>query len=417
MKKPNYRQIAQDFLSRAIVTDHDLCLDFHPTEASEIIGKRIKLQEVTPDSDITAKFGICIDTEPDIDKIITKARRIYFVIPARQSMWKWIKKLEAKRCRILYAESTTFYYKIYCTAYVTEDDLNEWGKINIPNETIKKNVFANLDKGYREFQPFDMQDTEIAVVFGGPSINEFRKDIYEKAKSGMPVVTANGAYNWCLQNNIIPAAQIMLDGRAFNKRFVEPIQPNCQYFMCSQCDPEIMESIPRDQLWMWHPLGSPYDDLVREYYGDKLHEWTPIPGGTTVALRSFPLLLMLGFNKFHVYGLDSCITDTHHGYKQPEDDNKKVMVTEYGGRKFNCYPWMLQQCSDFLHITAKMIGPLCQMEIYGDGLIAHCIRTLAGEYSGSDKMALLRLRKTDASERGILQRAGHSSVENASVQE
>jgi hypothetical protein len=42
-------------------------------------------------------------------------------------------------------------------------------------------------------------------------------------------------------------------------------------------------------------------------------------------LRAFPLLRMLGYTQFHVFGFDSCVQEdgTHHAYPQPENDNQQ----------------------------------------------------------------------------------------------
>lgn len=403
MRKPKYKEIAADFLSRIVPADSDLCLDFHPTEASEILAKRINLEVATEKTDILARFGVCIGMEqPNISRMLKLARRVYFWFPVGRPMWKWIKAIQASKGKILYAQETNLGCTVYATAYVSIEDLEELASINVPDGVLEENIRANLSEGYREIEPHVLQpEAEVALVLGGPSINDFAAQIYEQAKSGIPVITANGAYNWCLEHKIIPAAQIICDARAFNSRFVNPVRPETKYLLCSQCDPKVLSSVPKDQIWMWHAFSDLHNRIVKDYYGETPHVWYPVPGGTTVGLRAIPLLLMLGYKKFHVYGFDSCIMGTHHGYVQTEDDRKRVMVVDYGGKKFNCYPWMMHQCNDFMKLTQHLIGPLCDMEIYGEGLIAHCIKTLAGEINGSDEMALLRHGETKTSERHL----------------
>jgi hypothetical protein len=217
------------------------------------------------------------------------------------------------------------------------------------------------------------------ILAGGPSMNEFADQIKLNRKLGMPLVTVNGAYNWCLERNISPSVQIVLDAREFNKRFVQPAIPGCKYLLASQCHPETVKSVPADQVWLWHSGSSEAVKSALDQYDvahGKGREWYPVYGGMTVMLRAFPLLLMLGYSRFHVYGFDSCLMgDAHHGYSQPENDSKNVVSVECGGRTFYCHPWMLTQAHEYQEMVKLMLGETCEMEVYGDGLIAHIIKT------------------------------------------
>lgn len=96
-------------------------------------------------------------------------------------------------------------------------------------------------------------------------------------------------------------------------------------------------------------------------------------------LRALPLMRMLGYRKFHIYGWDSCIReDAHHAYAQPENDDTRLTEVTVKGRTFKCHPWMAVQAQEFITIT-RMLADEIEMEIYGDGLIAHIVRSHAEE--------------------------------------
>jgi len=88
----------------------------------------------------------------------------------------------------------------------------------------------------------------------------------------------------------------------------------------------------------------------------------------------------LGFYKQHFYGFDSCIreeTNEHHAYEQEENDYKtKLVPVTVAGRTFQCQPWMAYQAYEFVDM-AKVMGDEIQIDVKGDGLISHIIKTAA----------------------------------------
>jgi hypothetical protein len=102
-------------------------------------------------------------------------------------------------------------------------------------------------------------------------------------------------------------------------------------------------------------------------------------GGGTVMLRGIPLLMMLGFRKFELFGFDSCLRDSkHHAYSQPENDRTLEIPVRVGGREFMCHPWMVAQIGDWVRLL-KFIGPHIDLEVRGDSLVSAIIATAAEE--------------------------------------
>ena len=189
----------------------------------------------------------------------------------------------------------------------------------------------------------------------------------------MKTVTVNGTYNWAQERGITNVNQCMIDARPFNKRFVEPARDDCYYFIASQCDPSVFESLPHDRTFFWHATGSTAAvDVVDECYP----EYIIAGGGSTVALRAITLMRVLGFKKMHIYGMDSCCVDgEHHAYSQPENNYKvKNIPVTVNGRVFDCQPWMAYQADDFVEMV-KAIGDEFMLDVKGDGLIAHILKT------------------------------------------
>jgi uncharacterized Rossmann fold enzyme len=370
-----------------------------------------------------AKFGYCTDVlehiaPEDVDtvlkNVLTAAKKVFFQISTvpdhfgqmvgevlhltvEPYEW-WLKKLEDEHCcRILWSERQDNAALFYVTAYANAQDFQDRSSLNITEEQAKANIIANLRLGLKDVVPHQKQLDTIYLLGGGPSLNEFEAQIVEEGKKGRLIVCTNGTYNWLLERGVKPAAQIMVDGRKFNRRFVEPVVDSCKYLMCSQVDNEIVASLPKDQTWLWHSGESKLvKDVVEEYakeVGSDL-QWFPVHGGSTVMLRAITLLAMLGFRNIEIFGWDSCLSDDkHHAYSQPENDSKAVIEIEVEGRKFKCHGWMAVQANEVAKCVRYIWAHVedLNLQVHGDGLISHIFNSAAQKESlnGSNCMASL----------------------------
>jgi hypothetical protein len=133
----------------------------------------------------------------------------------------------------------------------------------------------------------------------------------------------------------------------------------------------VYEGLPHDQVWQWHTSAPVLKPILDEH----LTQWFDTPGGSTVLLRAIPLLRMLGYYKFHMFGCDSCVVeDKHHTYEQKENDERAAYPVAVGGRIFQCHPWMIAQAQEWINII-KLFGEHFDVEVYGDGLLRHIVET------------------------------------------
>jgi len=257
---------------------------------------------------------------------------------------------------------------------ITVREMDKSMRLMIPEEEMRGHILENIRRGYRECTPHEVQQREVAILAGGPSLELFDRP-------DLPIITANGAYNWAVARGYKPSAQMIVDPRELNKRFTQPVIGGCKYLIGSQCHPEVAKAVPKDQVYLWHSgdlCGPAFEEYAKET--DEERAYYPVFGGSTVMLRGLSLLVMLGFRKFHIWGFDSCITDRHHAYPQPENDTEKVMDILIGGRRFKCHAWMAVQAQEFIDTTKHLLPDDVQMIVYGDGLIAHILRTGAHFY-------------------------------------
>lgn len=255
------------------------------------------------------------------------------------------------------------------------------GEVNTDDAALSANIAHSIRLGYPQVKGQILQRDRICLVGGGPSLEDTFDELRALYFAGAKVVTVNGAYRWCLERNIRPSAQVVLDARASNARFVEPAIPQCKYLLASQCHPETWRAVlGRPDVWIWHAVvgEGPHKDLLDAYY---LKQWQPINGGTTVAMRALMLFRVLGFLRFDLFGVDSCWLDrTHHAYAQPENDrDKRLRVTvspsadAATARDFWCAPWHIKQLECFLQ-TIRVNGHELLLNVHGDGLLAYVLK-------------------------------------------
>lgn len=255
------------------------------------------------------------------------------------------------------------------------------GDINTPDDTIVAQIGHSIRLGYPQVRGQALQHDRVCLVGGGPSLEDTFDELRALYFAGAKVVTVNGSYRWCLDRNIRPSAQIVLDARASNARFVDPAVPNCRYLLASQCHPATWAEVDgRPDVWIWHAVvgDGPQKDALDAYY---LGQWQPVNGGTTVVMRALLLLRILGFVRFDLFGVDSCwMGDAHHAYAQPENAaDKRLRITVNPSadaqlaRDFWCAPWHLQQLADLLQ-TIRVNGDQFVLNVHGDGLLAFVVK-------------------------------------------
>ncbi len=245
--------------------------------------------------------------------------------------------------------------------------------VNEDKDKIRDNIRINVQRGLPQIRPYETQwDEVLNLVGGGATLKD--ADVFahllDTYLRGTKVVTVNGSYQWCLERDITPSVQVVLDSRELNNKFVDPISDKCKYFISSQCHPSLFDKLEGKSVYIWHCAGDDNVDLLEDAYGD---DYFPVMGGSTVVTRTIHLLRMLGFPKFEVYGFDSCIMEEHHAYEQPENDEEQVLDIMVSGKEFQCTAAHYHQAKEFVEMIAKT-GEHYDLAVHGNGLISHIIK-------------------------------------------
>ncbi|CAM5998768.1 unnamed protein product [Sphagnum balticum] len=344
----------------------------------------------------SAKYGFCTDVmehipPEEVDRVLANilksAQHVFFQISTEEDVcgrliekplhlsihnyeW-WLAKLQQFDCFVSWSDEAQSHCSFYVTAWQSAQSFIDVGVINTEEAEIRKNVEANLIAGWRQVRPYLLNDWDVMILGGGPSLETHLETIKQLRLEGVKLITLNGTYNWALEKGLKPSAQIMVDAREFNYRFTKPVSEDCRYLIASQCNPKVFEGLPPDMTMTWHTGAEHIKDLLDTY----LSEWYAIPGGPTVLLRAIPLLRMLGYRRMHLFGCDSCLQDgRHHAYSQPENDEPYIIDTICGDRIFQCHAWHIAQAQSFIDLI-KVLGEEIELEIHGDGLLRHILTT------------------------------------------
>lgn len=349
-----------------------------------------------------AEYGFCTDVmehiPPDhvdrvLDNILHASQHVFFQISTIPDSYGdligeqlhltvqpyewWLAKLRHRDCIVKWSKRDETSCMFYVSAWQDGQMIVDVGGVNELDAKILANVEANCAKGWQQVRQYEENTEEVMLVGGSPSLDGHLDEIVQKRAEGVKLVCLNGVYGWALDHGLVPSAQVIVDAREFNARFTKPVVDQCKYFIASQCHPSVLDGLPHDRTFLWHTGDQNIKETISKYYD----EWGPVPGGSTVLLRSLVLFRLLGFKRFHLYGCDSClIGGGHHAYSQPENDLQPVIpVKVTGGRIFYCNPWMIAQAQEFIS-TIKAMGDFMEIAVYGDGLLKHILDSGASNY-------------------------------------
>lgn len=398
----------------------DNCLDDEVRQALTTQSHALSFQvaDLSQTIPLTEEYGYCTDVMEHIppeqvdqvlQNILASAQHVYFQIsctddscgvlighPLHLSVHEpnwWLAKFMALKCQVHFWKDEGHGCTAYVTAWSTGKEITEKGELNIEEEKIRENVRANSGDQvdavtgetfrWQQVRPYESNGREVMILGGGPSLNGQMDEIKRLQSEGCALVTLNGAYNWAQEKGLTISSTIVVDARPFNARFTHPVEANplTMYLIGSQCDPSVLEGLPRERTFLWNTTAEMIQDILEEHVGPG--KWFGVVGGCTVLLRAIPLLRMLGYSKFHLFGCDSCVTgipdDTpnaalldyehkHHAFSQPENDRIPVFPTIVGGRKFWCSAWMTAQAHEYIRLI-EVMGNEFEIKVHGDGLL------------------------------------------------
>lgn len=247
--------------------------------------------------------------------------------------------------------------------------------VNETHDRIHANVRANIRRQLPQVQQYTEQSRECMLLCGGPSLADHIDQIKRRRRRGQALITTNATHEWVQDHGMLPSAQIMVDARDLNAEFVARPVADCRYLIASQCSPKVFDALAGRDVHIWHgAAGEAEAKILNRYYGGR---WTPIKGGGTVGTRALWLLLVLGYRRITVFGMDGCLRKgEHHAYPQSANDGQTVLDVRVGRRRFQANPWMIAQVNDLIEMMPHWPDS-AELAFEGGGLIQHFINETA----------------------------------------
>lgn len=238
---------------------------------------------------------------------------------------------------------------------------------NIDDIQVMQNIDAALELGLPEMAEMQAHERHVAIVAGGPSINDTLPSIRALADNGCDVWAINGAHDWLLDRGVKPDAAWLIDGRPENVKFYRK-PSDCTYYIGSRCAPEVFAALAESDVVVWHDANS-----GRFVPDDKLL----VGGGTTMGVKALTAAWILGYRTIHAFGYDSCYKFTeHHGYRQEMNDGETVYDVTVDGVTYRASAWMLGQVKNFGMYAPQLAEQGCTIIVHGSGLLPHVARAM-----------------------------------------
>lgn len=247
---------------------------------------------------------------------------------------------------------------------------------NVEDAKIKENIESALKQPFPWLKMDEPHDGHAVIVGGAPSLKHNLNEIKLRQKNGQSIIATNNAFAYLRANGIKPDAHVMLDAREENIEFV-PQRGFTECYYSSQCHPSVIKQAASHghAITLWHPMIEGIFDIIGNNTGDAL-----VGGGSTVGMKAIALAYILGYRKFHLYGMDSSYSEgENHAYKQPLNDGEKVIEVTMNGNKYQAAPWMCSQVGDFKKVASELVKEGCVLTVHGNGLLPDVARNLSIE--------------------------------------
>lgn len=207
--------------------------------------------------------------------------------------------------------------------------------------------------------------TPIAIVGGGPSL-----DLEEIRNFQGDTIACGSVHSYLLRNGIHPTYAVNIDPDACMALWYKPASKKTIYIMASHCHRATFNALVGKKIWLWHAAGeAPQEDFNGEI---------SFAGGSTAALRAWPIAYQLGYRDFHFFGVDSCFRDAtdagkHADPKYWEPTPGEVFTVRVDGdperREYLTSPVFAHQAREFATLL-QYFQVQGTVKVHGDSLVA-----------------------------------------------
>lgn len=241
---------------------------------------------------------------------------------------------------------------------------------NTEEKQIEANIRYAMSLDYPWLEPVALHDGLAVIVGGAPSLKE---TVGEIARLGGTVFATNNTAQFLEGHGIASDYHVLVDARPENTGFISS-RPQLGYLLASQCDRSAFDAIAQGAVTVWHPKINGIVELIQ----NDPRPACIVGGGSTVCLKAIAIAYILGYRKFHLFGMDSSYADDgeHHAYSQALNDDDLIVRVQVDDRFFTTSPWMVAQADEFEDLLVELSRLGCTFDVSGDGLIPYILREM-----------------------------------------
>lgn len=221
----------------------------------------------------------------------------------------------------------------------------------VDKEGRNHNLNLVLARGLPTVQRLPKRAGRLAIVASGPSVRDYLDELREWDGE---VWAINGAYDYLLDQGIVPHGFMAIDPLPGLAEYVQRPHPDTTFYIASTCDVSVFDALKEYKVQTFHPYS---DDVT---YPD---EFGIIGGGTTSVTRAPYLGLLQGFRDITLYGVDSSYDGQEYCYQwgrySCDIAQPKIWVDLYdGGPRYETEIGLMKQVSQLAAIVPIFNGML-----------------------------------------------------------
>lgn len=240
---------------------------------------------------------------------------------------------------------------------------------NTEDAQIEANIKYTMSLPHPWLEPKPENNRTAVIVGGAPSLNDTISKINDIPDSD--VFSCNNTAKLLSRLEIGFDYHVMVDARAENASFLTNLRPLKGYLFSSMCNRNVFDAIQDTSVTVFHPK---IKGIVEALEGDTRPACI-VGGGSTVCLKAIAIAYIMGYRKFHLFGMDSSYSgDEHHAYSQTINDDDLIVQVQVDDQFFKTSPWMVAQADEFDDLMIELMRLGCTFDISGDGLIPYIAR-------------------------------------------
>lgn len=213
----------------------------------------------------------------------------------------------------------------------------------------------------------------LVIVGGGPSVDDEIETIRQLHNQGIPVMVIARMYPWCAKTGVMPDYVVSLDcSEEQEKSFDDIYCPDVTYLLASVTRPSILKKLQGEQCYIFDPREN---DKMRRFRAQNGYTVaTVINAGGSVVVTTISLGMNLGYDDFHIFGLDLLVKDRSQSHSKNiagQSVQQDFVEIEIDGESILTTPSFVEFANQTLDLCAAghEDGLLKSIKFYGDSLM------------------------------------------------